>query len=519
MDDPTARLLALLEQLQTHNPELAERLEPALTAAAAEVPADAIAALLPVADRLVRGFLDSAVKRATRDILSEFLYFVHRGARRALPDRPAASTLDEPVDTVALVPRDRYSPRQWLRVRSAAGTPPEIVTAVEAAQRRNQLTRSVLEPLFRTLLMVDRDAALRWQLDLCGDGPVDPDVARDILRSWWSLDRLPPEATRQTLAWSSDVRVGRHWPQVAAEADRLLRRETLRNWLARSDRGNQLIRHLKLLDPFDDTDRMVRWFQRGMDHTATSVGGLAAQAEAVARAASAAEADWRREAVLQELRTLQTMLPPLMMLADVFLSSPNGALGFAMAMFGFTRARKRSWQAALEQQSRELVRRGFLTDLKRGRKPVESIRRLCFGDLDLVRAAEAELDLLSQDFDSITQREKVVVLLAPTYASFREPQLLAAELGRRYRRLMRVLHEDRLRIVLAHRFDDAAATMQALTELAALLSESRRLLAVHRHLALPADEVVAAEYEFVQRMRETRVAFLRQFLAPPGPAR
>jgi len=142
-----------------------------------------------------------------------------------------------------------------------------------------------------------------------------------------------------------------------------------------------------------------------------------------------------------------------------------------------------------------------------------TIHRLCFGLPELETNVRRELDFISQSFDSVAQRELVIDKLCPAYSSFRKQPLLNTELGRRYRRMMRLLHEDHLRRVL--RADQLAELQQGppvLRDLATIASESRRFLAMRRALDKSLAEIVAADLDFTHCIRGLRAGYLRRLL-------
>ena len=150
----------------------------------------------------------------------------------------------------------------------------------------------------------------------------------------------------------------------------------------------------------------------------------------------------------REFLGIMGLFVPLMVAADIILTSPDGAHGFALSVFGFSDRARKNWKARLEERAVEAVRRAFMFDLKNKRKPIQTIERLSFGDEALMASAKGMLDLLSGDFDNIKDREGAVEVLAPAYADSREPALRATEIGRRYRSLMRALHPDSLAHIL-----------------------------------------------------------------------
>jgi hypothetical protein len=106
----------------------------------------------------------------------------------------------------------------------------------------------------------------------------------------------------------------------------------------------------------------------------------------------------------------------------------------------------------------------------------------------------------------------VVDYLAVFYASYREPELLGSEIARRYRSLMRLLHEDHLgRILIDAHFREAKRS-QILPDLSSMAADARRFLTRRRTLEMSLEELVAAEMEFEQSIRGRRLRLIHQLL-------
>jgi hypothetical protein len=154
----------------------------------------------------------------------------------------------------------------------------------------------------------------------------------------------------------------------------------------------------------------------------------------------------------------------------------------------------------------------FLRALRDGRKPIEIIHQLTFGDRSAFMRMHRELDFETANFDSVKQRERAVRYLAVFYASFRESQLLAAEIARRYRNLMRLLHEDNLRRVLFAEHLEEARSSAMVRELSSIAAEARRYLSRRRTLEDELEDLVAEEAVFMNSIRHRRLAVVRRFL-------
>ncbi len=521
------RLWQLLERFRALNPLTASMVEDEVFALAGELGPAQFPRLVRFVEDVLAHYLDSPVKREEREVLREYYYFLDRlavkliGPGDATPAAvavPGAPAPPPPPPVVALVPESLFTSLQWCTLTSIQDVPIDVERAVDAAKRRNFLVDSVLEPLFRLLLLVDRERAFAWQLELCSrrDRPIDPDVARDLLRAWDREPTLPDAVLHRVLAWSEDVKTFRHWPAVTQEADRLLHRHSLLRLVAAAPLRTGLGQRLRRLAPFDQPDKLRLWLAAAVQQMGRSVEFFCDQAERLTGEAGGSGVggqEWRRAALFQELVWLEQMVPPLLLLSDLMLLAPTGAYDFAMAVFGFTHEAKRGWEDVLTNQCRRAIRRAFVADLKYGRPVTETIRRLCFGDQAFEREMHQELDVLKETFDSVGQREIVVDKLAVIYASYREAGLLATELGRRYRRLMRVLHEDNLRRVLGpEQMRELPRLGHVLVDLATIAADSRRYLSMRRALDKQIAEIVAADLDYTQTIRSLRATYIRRLL-------
>ena len=98
------------------------------------------------------------------------------------------------------------------------------------------------------------------------------------------------------------------------------------------------------------------------------------------------------------------------------------------------------------------------------------------------------------------------------YASYRESELLADEVARRYRNLMRLMHEDHLRRVLTEEHAKDVLAKGILRDPSSVASDARRFLTRRRALESTLEELVAAEMEFVQSIRTRRLGLIHRLL-------
>jgi hypothetical protein len=359
---------------------------------------------------------------------------------------------------------------------------------------------------------MDADRAVEWQLGFLESrrGRLDPDVVRDFLNAWLALDPAPRRVLAWAEQWSGDSDLLNQWPYVVRLADRLLCRHALDRWRGGAAPRNALLAHLHLLVQARkrDEDRLLAWLEKALLQIGDSVArfldlnaGIESDVE-----------EWRSAALVAEIRRIEALFTPALLLADLILASPNGPRRFAIALFGLAGEGRRRWEDKLLALAGDAVRRTFLRDLRHGRKPVDTIRRLTFGDETAFLRMYGALNWETESFDSLDQRDRVVAFLAHFYASYREPQLLAAEVSRRYRNLMRLLHEDHLRRVLRPDHFREVGASSVIPELSSLAADARRYLAKHRSLESELEELVAAEMDFVAGIRLRRLRVIHGLL-------
>ena len=493
------------------NPEGIETIENELFDLAQVDTKQAFQLVASTATDVVKLYVASPVKRAERASFDKYFQIISQSAKQLEAGLP--EPLPSNVSGVALVPAKHYSSLQWMRIELAANVPDPVANAVAAGKRRNELLESILESIFRLLLRLDEDAGISWSLALCDETeePIDPDVARDLIRAWKQLDTVPPKIITQLLTWSTHELTVRHWPMVAAEADALLRRDAL------SKAGDTLPPSLQRLKPFTRNSSLLRWLRSCVSSMGESISFFCAQAEILDKEKESAD-EWRREAMFQELLKVQRNIPSILVLSDMLLDHPDGSLDFSMAVFGFTHRYKKMWRERLIEQCRKAVRACFLRDMRFKRKPAHTIHLLSFGDDVFEANVRADLDLVTESFTTISQREDVVEKLAYMYASYREEPLLMQEIGLRYRKMMRMLHEDNLnRLLTPEQMKSLGEGGDALTELSDIASHSRRFIMRRRALDRSTEEMLAADLDYWSTIKSLRAHYLRQIFARHTP--
>ncbi len=520
------RLLAALDVLSDLNPDLPAYQIEELYDLARTCPPEGFPEVAARVGRLVDAYLDSAQKRIGAQILEEYFQVLERSARLLaergeLGDEPPPAS--SPAPSVALVPRGLYTPLAWARILQRAPLPEDLTKAAEACRRRHELVAGVLEYAFVALHLVDSAAAFAWELAYLDahQGSQDPDVLRDLLLAWLGQEQIPPAAFVWAMAWSDDQKLVDQWPRVPQLADRLLARNALGRWQERTRPRNSRAAQLKvqLARGLWEPVRILEWVQAAL----VEIGDGVQAFMDIAHGDEEMDPAVRSHAVMREIRRIESLFVPMLLGANLLLELPNGAHTFALAFFGLVGRGRELWDQRLRQLAENAVRRMFLRALRDRRKPIEVIHELTFGDRSAFMKMLAELDFGTANFDSIKQRERAVRYLGVFYASYRETQLLAAEVARRYRNLMRLLHEDNLARVLLPEHLAEARSSAMVRELSSIAAEARRYLARRRALEQELEEMVAAETTFLANIRRRRLAAVRLLLVddsglplPPG---
>jgi len=468
-------------------------------------------------ERIIRLYLESPPKAAEQQILAEYFHHIDRSARllaaKGEVNLESQAALQE-GQSVALVGQHVMTSLDWCKVVARADVPKGLVLARDACQRRNDLLFSVMEYMLVILQLIDFDKALAWELDYLEKhrGQLDPDFVRDLLNAWLRAESLPPPALHWAEIWSADENLTQQWPMVVKKADRLLRNYALRRWRqGRTEKTSGSLHLRRIIERhLKDDGRLLRWLEAGITEIGESVHFFVSSMNREEAPPEARE--WRGAAMLREIKRIDGLFMPILLLADLILAVPDGAYRFALAFFGLLGTGRKQWEEKLLAHAERVVRRTFVRYLGQDKTPVDIINTLSFGDEDMRLKLMGELDWITKQFDSVDQREKVVRQLAIYYASYREPQLLAAELARRYRDLMRVLHEDNLRRVLTSEQFDEAGDLSVLRDLTSVAAAARRFLTHRRALETTVEEMVAAELDFGRTIRRRRLVFIHQLL-------
>ena len=502
------------------NPDMPETERTELYRAASGVDSARFAEFAEKAQALIAAYLRSPHKHTEKEILGEYFAYLERSTKLLVASGDIsedAAESEEPNRSTALVHRHFYSSLDWCKVLSKAALPKGLVLAVDSCKRRNSLVRSVVEDMLVVLQQIDGEAAFAWTLAYLEEnrGCLDPDIVRDVLNAWLRCDELPKAVLDWAALWSSDENLQRQWPAVVQRADRLLREHTLRLWRREFNRKAAALKHLDFIiaHHLHDQERLLRWLESALLRMGESVDFfVSAYEEGGAGTDADPDDEWRSAALLREVRTIESLFPPVLALADLIMQIPEGAHHFALAFFGLVGRGYTRWETDLLKLAERSVRRAFLRGLRRDTPPEQLIRKLTFGDQQMYLRMMGELDFLTKDFDSLKQREKVVKQLAVYYASYREPELMGIEITKRYRNLMRLGHEDNLRRVLTPEQFEEIHALDILRDVTALASDARRFIARRRALKTSVEEMVSAELDFERSIRRRRLFLLQKRL-------
>jgi len=468
--------------------------------------------------KLVDIYLDTPTIRVGKGILKEYFTALERTATRLLE----AGEISAPVTTaekssqsfsqaLVLYSAFDYGALDRCKILNRAEIPETLSNAADAFRRRIEVVDTVFGIGFRVLWQMDCSRFQDWAVEYLkeNEGTLSPEVIRDLLWVLRNEKSLQGSMLEWVLRWCGDEALLEHWPLVVRYADRLADRLYLRQWQTNAiTPRNGSLAHLKLLVKNErvDDDRLLSW----LENTLLNFGESIERFISLDREIAAEEEDWLHQALISELRSLEATYQPIIVLADHILAEPDGAAKLAMAFLGVVGKGLREWENAMREFSEKVIRRAFLVDLKMGRTPVETIRAYTFGDQAAFALICNELDLVSQQFDSIAQREVVVRKLSIFYASYRRAPLLGQEVARRYRHLARILHEDFLRNHLSAEEMAEFEKNGFLQELYTMGSRAKRFLDHRRALEMSVEEMVASQIEFIAETRARRLAMMKR---------
>lgn len=461
--------------------------------------------------KLAEMYVNSDVKKVGSDIMAEYFGLMKKCAN-LLNGSGEIKLLEQDrkqAFSTALVPLEQTSPLDFCKIINRAEIPKPLVKAADAFRRRNEVVSTVFHIAMRVLWIINPEKTAEWIIQLYDEkeGNLDPDIVRDTLSTALSSGyHLPARFIEWAITFASDQNLLEYWPNVVHYADRVIFRNTLEDWFAKNPPKSTLLAQLRLYIRSGkvDDDTILDWHIAALEEIGNCVQRFMSLDKA------GLDASWKSSALVSELKRIADLFGPVMITADHLLDLPDGTDQLAMAFMGLSGKSRQNWEDSLEKYAFRAVKLSFLLDLKAGRKPVETIERLSFGDASAYRAAMAQLDLGSQNFDSPKQRDKVCSLLAVFYAGFRRPQLLGYEISKRYRNLMRLVHDDFLSVNLDGQQLDEIHAIGILQEISSIASESRKYLGKRKASENSLEQVLAAKIGFERFVREKRASIVRK---------
>lgn len=516
--DAKSQLLAILDRFEDLNADISVLAQREINALARKCPPESFGEIAQKVEHLIELYQETPTARVGKAILKEYFAALEHSARQLaaageITTLPKDPNLRSFSTALVLYSTTDYGALDHCKILNRAEIPEPLSNAADSFRRRIEVVDTVFGIGFEALWNLDPAQFEEWTANYLDahQGNLAPDVIRDLLRVLTTARSLSPRIIAWLVTWCGDSALLEYWPLVTRFSDRILGRIALRGWARQVGRPRTLsLAHLKLMVEGErmDDERMLAW----LTNTLQNFGEGVERFIQLDRNVSQDEEAWVNTALRSELHALATTYVPILMLADHLLGQPDGAAKLAMAFLGIIGKGLNEWEEQINELAQKIIRRAFLYDLKEGRTPVETIRKFTFGDQVAFTLICNELDLVSQQFDSVAQREVVVRKLAIFYASYRRAPMLGMEVARRYRHLARILHEDFLR---QHLSDAEYAQIQGedfLHELSSMASLAKRFLDHRRALEMTVEEMVASEMEFVAETRARRLKYIRRYL-------
>ncbi len=509
MNSPINRFTEKIRLFETLNPDVIYSTRKELLQLAEEVDYPDFGSFT---ESVIEKYLNSPFKRNEREILRDYAAMIERSTQKLI--EAGEITLDEPDEQTpagpGLVIHRHYSETQWLTVLTNSDIPETLSMAVDAIERRKRTVSTILEFLFELFHTLDQEQAFKWEIDfLKNNEHPDPDIIRDLLRSWRQLECIiPAELLEHAIDWCSDEGLRRLWPSIVKEADRVLQIQSLKRLPLEDYSNNAMISSLLRIMPARNDKAVNRWISRALDKLTEEVFFFTE----LEKKFHDEKDEAFQLAAYRTLNNLQAVFEPFLILSHLMLDAIGGAEKIAMGFMGFSEKRHVAWDDTLHQLASGTIKRFFLNDLKAGQTPLNTIEKLCFGNEYLFRRIVSELDFKTKQFESLAQREKAENILAHNYASYRENKLLGEELSRRYRRFMRMVHEDSLRRFLKPEHLEKTLNSVLVTEYAVTAAQARKFISAHRNENIPAEEAFAAKEEFIAILHKRRRLLIRRII-------
>ena len=513
------QLIKSLRALSDLNPDLSYEQRAKIMRLARSLEPSAFDAALPEFEKLLAQYLGSPVKFYGRATLQEYFQELEynrkllqeAGEIQALPEdkKEANSSV-----SAALVP---YSEQQLsildrCKLLNRAQIAQTLTRAADAYRRRLEVVDTVVELALRVLWTLSAAKTEKWILAYIkeNEGELDPEIIREILRVTMPSRRLSREFLSWVEVWAADSSLQEYWPALTSYADRILCQQALCAWSTREKQRNAVLAHLHLLVREEklDEESLTRWLSNALE----SLGEAVQRFMMLEFSAIKEGREWQQGALFLELKRICALYAPVLMVADHILRQPDGAARLAMAFLGMVGKGLAQWEEKISELAEKIILRSFLHGLKIGRSPVETIEKLTFGDRASFNFACSQLDLVSQRFDSMQQRDRIVKFLGTFYASYRRPHLLAVEVAKRYRNLMRLLHEDYISNILSKEQLAEIRSTGLLHEISGMAAAARFFLDRRRAMHTSLEELLASELEFVHEARMRRLKGIREEL-------
>lgn len=461
--------------------------------------------------RLVVMYLQSEVKQIGKNIMAEYFAQLDNSARLlreageiTLPSPSTAATF-----STALVPTDLTEPLDFCKIINRAEIPKPLIKAADAFRRRNEVVDTVYQHALKVLWTIDSNAAAQWVINLFENhvGNLDPDIVRDSISVPLSFQsNLPWDFIKWIIKFAEDQNLLEYWPTVIRLADRLLCKVSLKAWFEVNKPRNVLLSQLRLYTRLNylDDEHLLQWIKNSLNEIGNSVQRFMSFEK------SQMDPKWKSVSLMREVIHIADLYIPTLLTADQILTLPDGTEQLAMAFMGLAGESRDKWENSVLSFSEKAVKKTFLLDMKLGRKPVDTIKLLTFGDQNAFNMAYAELDLASENFDSFAQRDKIARFLAVFYASFRRPQLLGIEIGKRYHNLMRIIHDDFLSQYLDNEQLNIIHNKNILPEIASIAAEARKFLAKRKAEDNTLEQMLAAKIAFERFVRQKRIEIIKK---------
>ncbi len=506
-----------LSRLLSANPNLPVRAERVLVETVRRLGPGAAAVLKRQIGRLILESQCRPEREAERRLVEEIRMRLEAAATRLL-ERGDLSASTGAARTDLVLARE-LSPRDVVRIEEEAALTLSDWKILEGHRNRVELVETSPRPLMRALaglgsegvsflidLWRDSDRLFRRDADLCS-----------VVSSW--PDPLPPSATRldpavrrdlvmalaeddseQTAGFLREViqdhALRREYPRIHREARRPLVFRALLRWHEHgAAEGRRFSRSVgRLIDPRGH----VRW-ERVESLVTIQLGQIARAVQLFLR-----QGKWFRSRSMAsrtlavEIGAMVDSVHLLLLVSEEFLSQVHGCRRFAEALFGLDRATLQAMRKGADAAVRRRMERSALRLMKRRRTMVDFVRGLRLVDEHTRERVLQMLDLATGQFPDLRTKNRALDLLAVPYQEQAAEQRLVREVRKRFRALVRVLHEDGLRVRLDREdFRLLEARIDDLRDLCDLMVASRDyLVSMLTRYENVSDDFIFAEEEY-----------------------